>query len=43
MLRIITLLLFAVLAFASDVFAGAPKLTLLFSGNTEAEVRPCPT
>lgn len=41
--RIITLLLFAFLAFASDVYAGAPKLTLLFSGNTEAEVIPCPT
>ena len=43
MLRIITLSLFAVLAFASNVYAGSPKLTLLFSGNTEAEVRPCPT
>jgi hypothetical protein len=43
MLRILSFLLFAILAFASDVYAGAPKLTLLFSGNTEAEVRPCPT
>jgi hypothetical protein len=43
MLRIITLLLFAVLVFASDVYAGGPRLTLLFSGNTEAEVRPCPS
>jgi hypothetical protein len=43
MLRLITLLLLAVLAFASAANAGAPKLTLLFSGNTEAEVRPCPT
>jgi len=43
MLRTITLLLAAFLIFASEVYAGAPKLTLLFSGNTEAEVRPCPT
>jgi len=42
-MRTITLLLLAVLALASNVYAGAPKLTLLFSGNTEAEVRPCPT
>jgi len=43
MLRTITLLLLAVLAFATDVYAGAPKFTLLYSGNTEAEVRPCPS
>lgn len=43
MLRTITLLLLAVLTFATDVCAGAPKLTLLYSGNTEAEVRPCPS
>ncbi|MDO9632100.1 MAG: hypothetical protein Q7I92_09395 [Humidesulfovibrio sp.] len=43
MLRTITLLLFAALAFASNAYAGSPKLTLLFSGNTESEVRPCPS
>jgi hypothetical protein len=43
MLRTITLLLLAVLAFATDAHAGATKLTLLYSGNTEAEVRPCPS
>jgi hypothetical protein len=43
MLRTFTLLLFTFLAFASNVYAGAPKLTLIFSGNTEAEVRDCPT
>lgn len=43
MLRIITVLLLAVLVNASNVYAGGHKLTLLFSGNTEAEVRPCPT
>ena len=43
MLRIITLLLLTILASASNVSAGAPKLSLFFSGNTEAEVRPCPT
>jgi len=43
MLRTITLLLIAFLAFASDVYAGAPKLTLIYSGNTEAEVLPCPS
>ncbi len=43
MLRRFTLLLLAVLTFASTVHAGAPKLTLLYSANTEAEVRPCPT
>lgn len=43
MLRTITLLLFAALAFASNAYAGSTQLTLLFSGNTEAEVRPCPS
>lgn len=43
MRRIIPFLLFAVLAFTTDSFADASKLTLVFSGNTEAEVRPCPT
>ena len=43
MRRIIVLLLFAVLAFTTDVLAGAPKITLLYSANTEGEVRPCPT
>lgn len=42
MLRTLFALL-TVLILASDVFAAAPKLTLLFSGNTEAEVRPCPS
>ena len=43
MLRTITFLLFAFLAFTSNVYAGAPKLTLIFSGNTESEVRACPS
>ncbi len=43
MLRILSFLLVAVLACASDVVAAAPKFTLVFSGNTEAEVRPCPS
>jgi len=43
MRRIILLLFIAVLACAADVLAGAPKLTLLYSANTEGEVRPCPT
>jgi hypothetical protein len=43
MLRIISLLLFAVIAFATEVHAGGLKLTLLYSGNTEAEARPCPS
>ncbi|MHC1701363.1 MAG: hypothetical protein AB9900_10345 [Humidesulfovibrio sp.] len=43
MLRIFTLLLFAVLAIPTNVHAAAPKLTLLFSGNTEAEVLACPS
>lgn len=42
-LLIFTFLLFTFLACASTLYAGAPKLTLLFSGNTEAEVRDCPT
>jgi len=42
-MRILSFLLVAVLAFASDCLAGAPKFTLAFSANTEAEVRPCPT
>lgn len=43
MLRAILLLL-AILACASDLYAGAPaRISLVFSGNTEAEARPCPT